>query len=438
MTGNLVVGIDLGTTYFKVGLFDRDGELHGLGRVAVETDDGLQGCGAELPVDRFERLVRTAWQAACLECGADPATLRVAGMAYSSQANSFLLLDGADRPLTPVIMWPDARAVRLEKTVDEYDRRSDRIGVTGIGLPLGPQFAINKLAWIRREQPDVWRRTRKVATLSDYLVLRLTGVWAGDLGTAGLLAIVNPVAGDWWDPALGDLRIERRRLPKLRPPGTLIGLTDGGARRFGFPAGIPMALGGLDHHMAALGAGVPVVAPVSVSLGTVLACMALTPDYLPRKGCCCGRGVTGQGFTRLAFSDFGGSVLEWFQRVHAPGVGMAELDKAAAAVAPGCDGLTALPDAAARPGLQGFEHAAALHTTGHYFRALMERTAHSLAGLLEFMGNPPKIVLAGGGARSAVWRDIVRQITGCRIITVACPEPACRGAAMLAATAAGW
>ncbi len=117
---------------------------------------------------------------------------------------------------------------------------------------------------------------------------------------------------------------------------------------------------------------------------------------------------------------------------------MTDLDQAAAAVAPGCDGLRALPDAAARPGLQGFEHAAAWHTTGHYFRALMERTAHALAGLLEYMENPPQIVLTGGGARSAIWRDIMGEITGCRIITVACPEPACRGAAMLAATAIGW
>ncbi len=438
MSREWVVGIDLGTTYFKIGLFDRDGRLTGLGRVAVETDGGSNGLKCELPIKRFDRLLETAWRDACRTAGTDPDAVRIGGISYSSQANSLILLDADDLPLTPLILWPDRRVPKVESLVEIYGHRSDRFATSGVGLAVGPRMGINKLAWIRRRTPALWRRTRRVMTVSDYLVWRLTGRRIGDLGTAGLLGIVDCRAGDWWPAALRDLQLEKNLLTPLAPPGTLVGATNGAATSLGFPAGIPFALGGLDHHMAAVGVGIPARAPVSVSLGTVLACVALEPEYHPVPDGYCGRGLKGQGFTVLTFCDNGGANLEWFQRQHAPNLTFPELDALADAVAPGCDGLRALPDAASHPGLQGFCHAGPHHTAGHYFRALMESSARSLATLLRPLGMPPSVVLTGGGARSDVWRRILGRETGADILTSDCEEPACRGAAMTAAVMAGW
>ncbi len=438
MSQEWVVGIDLGTTYFKIGLFKRNGQLVGLGRVAVDSDKNSKGRRCELKVSRFDELIGTAWREACHRIGEDPRGMRLAGIAYSSQANSFILLDANDQPLTPLILWPDQRATKLESSVETYGWRSDRCLVSGVGLALDPRFGINKLAWIRRRQPSLWRRVRRMMTVSDYLVWRLTGRHLGDLGTSGLLGIVDARIGDWWPVALDHLRMDRNIFTPLSPSGTLAGVTTNAAGSLGFPAGIPFVMGGLDHHMAALGVGVPAKAPVSVSLGTVLACVAVVPQYQPVPDGYCGWGLKGQGCFQLTFCSNGGGNLEWFQRQHAPNLSFLELDALADAVAPGCDGLRALPNAGSYPGLRGFCHAAPQHTTGHYFRALMESSAYSLATLLRPLGMPSSLVLTGGGARSAVWRRILDEITGADIAVSACEEPACRGAAMTAAVEAGW
>ena len=117
-----VLGIDLGTSYFKVGLFDRSGELCGFGRVFVSKDTD-NGGRCELPVDRFWSLLRQALGQARKQAQAQAEDIR--GAAYSSQANSFLLLDKKDEPLTPLILWPDSRVEKVDPAVKKLWRRDD-------------------------------------------------------------------------------------------------------------------------------------------------------------------------------------------------------------------------------------------------------------------------------------------------------------------------
>ena len=86
---DLVLGIDLGTSYFKLGLFDRRGDLCGLGRVAVSARRPDDGC--QLDADRFWSLLREGLEQALGDAKADAADIRA--VSYASQANSFLLLD---------------------------------------------------------------------------------------------------------------------------------------------------------------------------------------------------------------------------------------------------------------------------------------------------------------------------------------------------------
>ena len=126
----LVLGIDLGTSYFKLGLFDREGELRGLGRVAVAPDVG-DGSRCELPVERFWSHLAEALSQALAQAGAKAADVRA--LAYSSQANSFVLLDRRDEPLTPLILWTDARATPPDAAVEDLWGRSDFLPATGVG-----------------------------------------------------------------------------------------------------------------------------------------------------------------------------------------------------------------------------------------------------------------------------------------------------------------
>src|SRR3989339_1204741 len=98
-----ILGIDLGTSYFKFGIYDTGLKLKGLARIAVEKDTG-NGSLCEVPADRFIRLLKTGIGQACEKADAAPSQINAVG--YSSQANSFILLDKHSRPLTPLILWP--------------------------------------------------------------------------------------------------------------------------------------------------------------------------------------------------------------------------------------------------------------------------------------------------------------------------------------------
>ena len=113
----LFLGIDLGTSYFKVGVFDEQGQTRGLGRLGVEPVAPVPG-HAELPVDQFWRLLRAGVGTALKMAAATPSD--IAGVSYSSQANTFVLLGKGDEPLTPFILWTDKRVAALDPDLVEF------------------------------------------------------------------------------------------------------------------------------------------------------------------------------------------------------------------------------------------------------------------------------------------------------------------------------
>jgi sugar (pentulose or hexulose) kinase len=282
-----------------------------------------------------------------------------------------------------------------------------------------------------------------IMTVSDYLTYLMTGERAGDSGTASLLGLWNLPAGQWWMEALGQLGLEPNFFSHLSPPGTVVGrISRGAADLFGLPRGIPFAVGGLDHHMAAIGSGVGPVASVSESTGTVLGCFADSARFTPRRLCAMGPGVAaGAPFYSLAFHDSGAVVLEWYRKRYAAHLSFDELARLAAAVPVGSEGLVCLPLADTFPGKEGFVSAGPEHGHGHFARAIMESIAGELSLLLGRLCGDPlpgKILSTGGGARSDLWLRIKADLTGCAMVTTGFPEAACAGAAMLAASAAGW
>lgn len=430
----LILGIDLGTSYFKLGLFSRTGELHGLGKVAVQTDSGEDGSLCELPIERFWAALRKGLDDALAQAGA--AAEDIAAMGYSSQANSFLLLDEHDEPLTPLILWPDSRGGQIDPSVRQLWEREDFLAVTGIGIESSRQLAVAKLKWFQRKRPELWSRVARIMTISDYLVFSLTGRAVGDAGTASLLGLWDLSQHRWWDDALRLIGIAPSQLSTPLAPGTIAGnLTTEAAPRMGLKPSIPLVAGSLDHHVAAIGAGVGQTCQFSESTGTVLACLRLTDKYTPVQNCCMGPGIGGRGYYQLAFDDNGASVLEWYHRNHAPQISIPELVAMAKNVPPGSDGLIALPSANKYPDLEGFRNLTDKHKHGHFVRAIMESTAASLAMLVDRLcpeDKPPRILATGGGAQSDLWLWIKADLLDVEFIAPTCKEPACAGAARLA------
>ncbi len=433
---DLLLGIDLGTSYFKLALFDRSLVLRGLGRIAVPTRE--DGDRRELDPEAFWQTLRTGLAQALAAAGAQAADIR--GLSWSSQANSFLLLDADQTPLTPLILWTDRRGTTLPGPIRQLAERPDYVAVTGIGTGTGPNTAFAKLLWFQAEEPGVWTRADRFLTISDYLAFSLTGTFQGDAGTASLLGGMDQQTLAWWPEALRAVNLDASRLSTPLRPGTRLGrVTAAGAARLGLPAGIPVAAGSLDHHAASLGAGLGNGADVSESTGTVLACIGLTDTYRPRAGICFLPGLRPGTYAMLAFDNNGAGVLEWYQRTFAPNLTFRELDQLAESVPADCDGLVARPLPHLQPGLTGFDHRRDAHGPGHYARAIMTATTDKLGELLDRLSperRPGAAVATGGGAHSPFWLNLKRERLGINIFPAACPEPACRGAALLAARVA--
>lgn len=434
----LVLGIDLGTSYFKVGLFDRQGQLCGLGRAAVlpETGDGSR---YELSIEDFWQTLRKAINQACSQAKADPTD--IVALSYACQANSFLLLDAADQPLTPLILWPDHRAESVPESVQQVWSRTDFLTTTGLGIDCSTEFCLVKLCWFQKQMPQLWKRVKRCMTLSDYLVYSLTGEPVGDAGTAALLGMWNVRGADWWDVPLEQFKLHRSQLSQPLMPGTVAGkITQQGNGRLGLKCGIPLAVGSLDHHIAAIGAGVNSIADLSESTGTVLACLRCADEFIPQQKCCVGPAGSGQ-YYYLSFANNGAGGLRWYQQNYAPQFTIEELIDLASAVAPGADGLRACASAWTYPEKQGFIDVDKMHGHGHFIRALMESTAATLYELtktLYHQGRPRRIVATGGGARSDLWLQIKADLLDSEFIATQCDEPACLGAALLASISVGW
>jgi sugar (pentulose or hexulose) kinase len=191
----------------------------------------------------------------------------------------------------------------------------------------------------------------------------------------------------------------------------------------GLPAGIPFAVGALDHHAAAIGSGIGRMAELSISTGTVLAALAIVDAPAPQAGCYHGQHVDGARYWRLAFDPNGAGQLEEYQRRFAPQRTIEEL-LALAAEAP--------PGAAWRASTPG---------DGPAVRTVLERVSAAHRELVRKVTSggsaPTRIVATGGGARSPLWLQISADLLAVPIVTPACAERACLGAAMFAAVASG-
>jgi xylulokinase len=419
----LLLGIDLGTSYFKVGLFDETGAMHGLGRVAVGILSPAPG-RSELPVAEFWRLLRQGLAEALAQAKARSDD--IVGLSYSSQANSFLLLDANNEPITPLVIWSDQRAHPVEAAVVEFGRSEPFRRQTGLpGLSAG--FAPVKWRWFQQNEPAVWKQAARVMTISDYLTFALTGESVGDASTAAFTGLYASGTRDWWPEALDFFAVPPARLSRPLSPGTPCGRTLSRARDLlGLRPGIFFAVGALDHHAAAIGSGLEGLADASISTGTVLAALKLVDRVEPLPGCFHGPHLADR-FFRLAFDSAGAKQLEDYQRQSAPQLSLARLSDLAASVPPGLApeaGATDDPDR---------RHGAAV-------RRLMERMSATHRVLLQRVQQAPpvrRIIATGGGARSDIWLQINADMLDATVIVTRCNEPACLGAAAFAAAAAG-
>jgi xylulokinase len=443
--GIYLLGIDVGTGGTRALILDERGRVISsatedhrafvspqIGWAEQDPDDWWRACGLA---------VRQALTQAKLRSD------QISCVGLSGQMHGAVLLDEQDRVVRPALIWCD---VRTEKQCREL---TAQIGADNlIQLTCNPaltNFTLTKCLWVRENEPENWGRVRSLLLPKDYVRFQLTGERATDVADASGTLLLD-VANRRWSKAMLELvQMNESLLPRLYESSEICGrISDAGAAATGLQTGTPVVAGAGDQAAGAIGMGVVSPGTVSATIGTSGVVLAATDhpalDSRGRVHTFC-HAVPGR-WIAMGVTQAAGLSLRWFRDQFGSGdrhQSYESLTAEAAHFPAGCDGLLWAPylmgertpylDPAARGMLVGLT---ASHTRGHVIRAILEGVAFSLRDtftIFQEMEVPvTKIRLGGGGARSALWRQIQADTYGRAAEIVEAEEGAAYGAAILA------
>ena len=442
------LGIDVGTTAVKALVVDESGAVAGEAESPLDVSVPRPGWAEQDPAGWWQGTVE-AVRAACAQAGVRD----VGAIGLSGQMHSAVLLDGADIVLRPAILWNDVRTTAQCRFI------TDVIGKVGlrrlVGNPALEGFTAPKLLWVRDEEPRVFERAHTVLLPKDYVRLLMTGEKATEPSDAAGTLLFDVRRGRWSQGMAAALDLDPAMFPAVLGSAGVTGrLTPSAAGALGLGPGTPVVGGGADNAAAAVGSGVVAKGAMQTSIGTSGTVVA--PIERPRVD----PGMRIHSFNHAVPDTWylmgvvlsAGAALAWFRRALAGQEGTApaydELIAKAAGTPPGADGLTFLPyltgertphaDSNARGVFAGM-HAG--HERGHMVRAVLEGVTFALRDSLELMRrlgvDAGEAVAVGGGARSAVWRQMQADVLGVPVVTVGPSGGAPYGAAVLAAAGSG-
>jgi xylulokinase len=441
------LGIDSSTTATKALLMDASGEVR-----AVASSEYTYETPQPLWTEQHPNLWWQATAASIREvlAQAQVDAAEVEGVGLTGQMHGLVVLDKDGQVLRPAILWNDQRTGAECDEIRQLLGKERLIQITGNNALTG--FTAPKILWVKNHEPEVFAQVRQILLPKDYVRWKLTGVYATDkAGGAGTL-LFDIRQRDWSEEVVRALGIDPAWLPPTFEGTAITGrLTPEAAEATGLRTGTPVVGGGGDQAAAAVGTGTVVEGIVSLSLGTsgVVFASADRPIVEPegRLHAFC-HAVPGTWHLMGVMLSAAGS-LRWYRDTLAPEVEFDALVKPAGEVPPGSDGLlflpyltgerTPYPDPLARGAFVGLT---VRHTRAHLTRSVLEGVAFGLRDSFELMKEAglaaiTQVRITGGGARSALWRQILADVLNSELITVNTVEGAAYGAALLAATGTG-
>lgn len=454
---DLLLGLDVGTTSVKAGLFDAGGICLAVGgeeyRLETPAPDR-----AELDAETYWRASRRAIEQVLAASGADRDA--VVALAVSSQGETVVPVDAAGHPVAPALIWLDNRAVAESREIADAFGEAQVYDVTGVPLVV-PTWSACKILWWRRHQPELFAAASRFLLVEDLLLHRLTGRFVTDGGVQCTSLFYDIRHHGWWNEMLDVVGMDASRLPELARPGDVVGtLSPAAARALGLRSRVRVVAGGMDQGAGAVGTGNVRAGMVSESTGGALTVQASvdhhggdpsrqTPVYV--------HSAPGM-YLYCPVCPTGGMALTWFRdrfgaeevaRARREGASAYDLLVALAAEVPaGSEGLLMLPHLMGafspeyEPEAKGAFYGFTLrHGKGHFVRAVLEAVAFMLRRNLELLARAgaaaAEIRSHGGGARSALWNQVKADVCGRPVLTLEGDDAAVRGDAMLAGVAAG-
>ena len=244
-----ILAHDIGTSGNKATLYSEDGTL-------------LKSCIYTYPTKYFndnwaEQNPLDWWKALCesskkLLCKVNTKELSV--VSFSGHMMGCLCVDKNGIPLRNSIIYCDQRAEDQNQEILNKLDAFDFYKITGHRA--SPAYSLQKLMWIRSNEPDIYKNTYKVLNVKDYVAYKLTGNMATDFSDAGGTEAFDIVKMTWSDKILDAVDVDRSKFPQALMSTAVVGqVTKKAEQESGIPAGTPVVIGAGDGCAAGVGAG---------------------------------------------------------------------------------------------------------------------------------------------------------------------------------------
>ena len=437
------IGIDLGTSAVKTLLMDSEGSVLNI----VSRDYPL-----EFPKPGWSQQNPEDWRGAVFDCipklleGFDPS--KVAGVGVGGQMHGLVVLDERDGVIRPAILWNDGR------TAKETDYLNNEIGKAQLSEWTGniafAGFTAPKLLWMRENEPENFKKIKKIMLPKDYMVYMLTGVHSTDCSDASGMLLLDVKNRKWSKPMLDLCGIAIGQMPKLfesyEPVGTL---KPDVAKTLGLPESVTVCAGAGDNAAAAVGTGTVGDGRCNISVGTSGTVFISSRGFRVDGNNALHAFAHADGSYHLMGCMLSaGSCSKWWMEDILSSKDYASLESPITDDKLGRNHVYFLPylmgersphnDPAARGTFIGMT----MDTTrADMTQAVLEGVAFAIRDSVEIAKSLgisiTRSKICGGGAKSPLWRKMFANVLNMEIDTIKSEEGPGLGGAMLAAVACG-
>lgn len=270
-----ILGIDVGTNQIKAAVYDLTGHLLCISSRKTIIHHSTYGY-SEYDAEEVWGGVRS-----CLEeLAANPACGFICSIAVASIGESNIFVNKSGEPTHPVIAWFDQRA--MGQMLDIGQRIDKKTLYNISGQILSPKFGLCKLLWIKDNAPDAFNKAYKCLSMQDYILYKLTGVFATDYSLASRMLCFDIKKLDWSQDILSLADIPAWLMPDAYPGGTKIGtISKSAAASTGLPEGIPVFTGGHDQACAAVAVNIFEEGVMLDSVGSAETTIIATDKIMP-------------------------------------------------------------------------------------------------------------------------------------------------------------
>lgn len=430
--GKYLLAHDIGTSGNKASLFSVEGELISSTTVPYEVHYGEGGIAEQNPQDWWDAVCRSTKEIT-REIPAEDVT----AVSFSGQMQCCLVVDKEGNVLRPAIIWADQRAeAQAQKLRDQLD---ETYAYRLLGHRLSPAYSIEKLMWIRDNEPEIYEKTYKMLQVKDYIIYRMTGKFVTDYSDASGTNALDLENLCWSQEILDAAEISVEKLPELHNSIDVIGtLTKEAAKALGLTTASKVVCGGGDGPCSAVGAGCIEKDQMFLTFGTsawiggttekkfldddqIFFCFAhvIPGQYMP----CGTMQSAGSAYAYIRNTFF----KEEIRQAKEQGVSSWDLINPLVEKSPaGAKGLVFLPYLTGERAPRWNPDASAsflgirmYHTREDYVRAVLEGVGMNLELILKAYRkylNIDRMILTGGGAKGDVVAQVLADILDAQLV----------------------